>query len=87
MTDSFPRQQARTQGFSLGAPRSFEISPDGSRVAFLRSQGGAVRRLRFRVPLQLLEEGRLVVAAVGQLRPVLSLGRELTRQLAVQVRG
>ena len=41
MTDSFPRQQARTQRFSLGVPRSFQISPDGSRVAFLRSQGGA----------------------------------------------
>ncbi len=40
MSESFPRQQARTQGFSLGAPRSFQISPDGSRVAFLRSQGG-----------------------------------------------
>jgi dipeptidyl-peptidase-4 len=40
MTDSFPRQQARTQGFSLGVPRSFRISPDGSRVVFLRSQGG-----------------------------------------------
>ena len=40
MTDSFPRQQARTQGFSLGVPRSFQIAPDGSRVAFLRSQGG-----------------------------------------------
>ncbi|HYB89025.1 MAG TPA: prolyl oligopeptidase family serine peptidase [Streptosporangiaceae bacterium] len=40
MTDSFPRQQAKTQGFSLGAPRSFRISPDGGRVAFLRSQGG-----------------------------------------------
>ena len=40
MADSFPRQQARTQGFSLGVPRSFQISPDGSRVAFLRSQGG-----------------------------------------------
>ena len=40
MTDSFPRQQARTQGFSLGLPRSFEVSPDGARVAFLRSQGG-----------------------------------------------
>jgi dipeptidyl-peptidase-4 len=40
MTDSFPRQQARTQGFSLGVPRSFQISPDGGRVAFLRSQGG-----------------------------------------------
>jgi dipeptidyl-peptidase 4 len=41
MTESFPRQQARTQRFTLGAPRSFRISPDGRRVAFLRSQGGA----------------------------------------------
>ena len=41
MTDSFPRQQARTQHFSLGVPRSFQISPDGSRIAFLRSQGGS----------------------------------------------
>jgi dipeptidyl-peptidase 4 len=41
MTDSFPRQQARTRGFSLGVPRSFQISPDGGRVAFLRSRGGA----------------------------------------------
>ena len=40
MTESFPRQQARTRGFSLGAPRSFQISPDGGRVAFLRSRGG-----------------------------------------------
>ncbi len=40
MSDSFPRQHARTQRFSLGSPRSFQISPDGSRVAFLRSQGG-----------------------------------------------
>ncbi len=40
MTESFPRQQARTQRFTLGAPRSFQISPDGSRVAFLRSKGG-----------------------------------------------
>ncbi len=40
MTDTFPRQQARTQKFSLGTPRSFQISPDGSRVAFLRSKTG-----------------------------------------------
>src|SRR5215471_20367691 len=40
MTDSFPRQQARTRGFTLGLPRSFQISPDGRRVAFLRSKGG-----------------------------------------------
>ncbi len=40
MTESFPRQQARTRRFSLGVPRSFKVAPDGSRVAFLRSTGG-----------------------------------------------
>ena len=40
MTDSFPRQNARTRHFTLGAPRSFQVSPDGRRVIFLRSQGG-----------------------------------------------
>ena len=40
MTESFPRQQARTRRFSLGVPRSFKVAPDGSRVAFLRSKGG-----------------------------------------------
>lgn len=40
MPDSFPRQQARTQRFSLGAPRSARVSPDGGRVAFLRSPDG-----------------------------------------------
>src|SRR5580704_14279215 len=40
MTESFPRQQARTQRFTLGLPRSFQISPSGDRVAFLRSRGG-----------------------------------------------
>ncbi|HEY6500655.1 MAG TPA: DPP IV N-terminal domain-containing protein, partial [Streptosporangiaceae bacterium] len=39
MTESFPRQQARTRRFSLGLPRSFTVAPDGSRVAFLRSKG------------------------------------------------
>lgn len=40
MTDSFPRQQARTRGFSLGVPRAFQISPDGTRVTFLRTKDG-----------------------------------------------
>jgi len=40
VTDSFPRRQARTQRFTLGAPRDLTISPDGGRVAFLRSRGG-----------------------------------------------
>jgi dipeptidyl-peptidase-4 len=40
VTDSFPRRQARTRRFTLGAPRSFAPSPDGARIAFLRSRGG-----------------------------------------------
>jgi len=40
VTDSFPRRQARTRRFTLGAPRGVTISPDGDRVVFLRSRGG-----------------------------------------------
>jgi dipeptidyl-peptidase-4 len=40
MTDSFPRRQARTRRFTLGAPRGLTVSPDGGRVVFLRSRGG-----------------------------------------------
>ncbi len=40
---SFPRQHARTQRFTLGAPRTFTVSPDGERVVFLRSPGGTDR--------------------------------------------
>jgi dipeptidyl-peptidase-4 len=46
MTDasiSFPRQNARTVGFSLGVPHSFAIAPDGSRTAFLRARSGTDR--------------------------------------------
>jgi dipeptidyl-peptidase-4 len=40
VTESFPRRQARTRRFSLGAPRGFSISAAGERVLFLRSRGG-----------------------------------------------
>ena len=40
MSVSFPRQSARTQRFTLGAPRSFRVADDGSRVVYLRSKGG-----------------------------------------------
>jgi dipeptidyl-peptidase-4 len=36
----FPLQQFRTRRFSLGAPRNFTVSPNGERVAFLRSPAG-----------------------------------------------
>ena len=40
-TDTFPRQHARTQRFTLGAPRDITVSPDGRRVVFLRSSSGS----------------------------------------------
>ncbi|MBW8481466.1 S9 family peptidase [Actinomadura parmotrematis] len=40
MSISYPRQSARTRRFTLGVPRSFQIAPDGSSVAFLRTRGG-----------------------------------------------
>jgi dipeptidyl-peptidase 4 len=38
--DEYPRQVARTRGFSLGVPRAFTVSPDGDRVVFLRTRAG-----------------------------------------------
>ena len=40
MSDTFPRQYARTQRLTLGEPRSFTVSPDGARVVFARSSSG-----------------------------------------------
>ncbi len=43
MATSFPRQYARTNRFTLGAPRALTVAPDGARVVFLRSRSGADR--------------------------------------------
>ncbi len=40
MSDSFPRQYARTQRLTLGEPRDLTVSPDGDRVVFARSGAG-----------------------------------------------
>jgi dipeptidyl-peptidase-4 len=40
VSDSFPRQHARTRRFTLGAPRDFRVGEDGARVTFLRSTAG-----------------------------------------------
>jgi dipeptidyl-peptidase 4 len=40
MTESFPRQLARTRQFTLGVPRALHISRDGTRVTFLRTRSG-----------------------------------------------
>ncbi|HEX2424989.1 MAG TPA: prolyl oligopeptidase family serine peptidase [Actinomycetota bacterium] len=36
----YPSAYARTKRFTLGAPRTFTVSPDGRRVLFLRSRAG-----------------------------------------------
>ena len=40
MSDTFPRQYARTQRLTLGEPRNLVVAPDGSRVVFARSRAG-----------------------------------------------
>ncbi|MCK7627567.1 prolyl oligopeptidase family serine peptidase [Streptomyces sp. RS10V-4] len=45
----FPRHSARTQRFTLGAPRDVALAPDGSRVVFLRSPSGTDRSHRLQV--------------------------------------
>ncbi|MGW9434079.1 S9 family peptidase, partial [Streptomyces decoyicus] len=37
---AFPGQFARSRRFSLGVPRHFTVSPDGSRVLFVRTASG-----------------------------------------------
>jgi len=39
-SSAFPRQTARTRGFTLGVPRQVTVAADGSRVVFLRSSHG-----------------------------------------------
>ena len=40
---AFPRHSARTQRFTLGAPKAFRVTPDGSTVLFVRSTSGTDR--------------------------------------------
>jgi len=41
VSDTFPRQYARTQRLTLGEPRNLTVTPDGDKVLFLRSNGGS----------------------------------------------
>jgi dipeptidyl-peptidase-4 len=60
VTNSFLRLQARTQRFTLGTPRGFQVSPDGSRVLFLRSASGENRQhLLWQLDVASGEEKRL----------------------------
>ncbi|MBV9943840.1 MAG: S9 family peptidase [Solirubrobacterales bacterium] len=95
MTDasiSFPRQYARTAGFSLGVPYAFAIAPDGIRVAFLRARSGTDRSTSLWVRDTASGAERLVAdpenllsGSVESLPPEERALRERTRQAAAGV--
>ncbi len=86
---SFPRQLARTQRFSLGVPHDFVIAPDGSRVAFLRSQSGTdpvtclwVRDTGTGAERRVVDPQALLAGGDETLPPEERARRERTRQAA-----
>ncbi|MBV8219367.1 MAG: prolyl oligopeptidase family serine peptidase [Solirubrobacterales bacterium] len=95
MTDagiSFPRQYARTVGFSLGLPHAFAIAPDGSRVVFLRARSGPDRSTGLLVRDTATGAERMVADAEDllsgseeSLPPEERARRERTRQAAAGV--
>jgi dipeptidyl-peptidase-4 len=87
-TSKYPAQSARTQRFTLGVPRAFTFSPDGSRLIFLRTRGGEDRTSC----LWLLDADgeRLLVApellgSSGPLPEAERIRRERTRERATGV--
>ncbi|MEU4061561.1 alpha/beta fold hydrolase [Streptomyces wedmorensis] len=87
---SFPRQLARTQRFTLGAPRGFSVSPDGERVVFVRSGSGSDRSHRLWVldlppggtPVERLaaDPAALLAGAEEELPPQERARRERSRE-------
>ncbi len=93
MTENFPRRQARTRRFTLGAPRGFTITPDGARVLFLRSRAGTdpVTCLwSYEVPTgreRLLADPRALGADEADLPPEERARRERSREQAGGIVG
>jgi dipeptidyl-peptidase-4 len=92
MADTFPRQSARTQRFTLGAPRDLTVAPDGSRVAFLRSGGPEdpvtalhVLELPAAVERCVADPRRLLVAGLDDLPPEERVRRERAREAAAGI--
>ena len=86
---SFPRHSAKTQRFSLGAPRTFSISPDGQRILFVRSSSGTDRigrlyqyDLRSDIEELLVDPLHLLVDGEEHLSPEERARRERTRESA-----
>ncbi|MER0478295.1 prolyl oligopeptidase family serine peptidase [Streptomyces sp. Edi2] len=86
----FPRQFARSRRFSLGVPRHFTLSPDGSRVLFVRTVSGTdpVGRLwqyEDGAERLLADPALLVGAGTGAVPEEERLRRERARERSVGV--
>lgn len=86
---SFPRHSAKTQRFTLGAPRTFTLSPDGQRVIFVRSLAGTDRigrlyqyDLRSDSEELLVDPLNLLMDGQEKLSPEERARRERTREAA-----
>ncbi len=91
--DTFPRQNARTLRFSLGRPRSFHVSDDGSSVLFVRSASGTDRVGRLwrwtqdGGEVELVDPVRLLAGANEELSPQERARRERAREAAGGIIG
>lgn len=84
----FPRRQALTRRFSLGAPRSFTVAPDGSRVVFLRSSGKEdplnslwVYEVASRQERKVADARAILAGAAEELSPLERARRERAREI------
>lgn len=86
---SFPRHSAKTLRFTLGAPRTFTLAPDGQRLIYVRSASGTDRIGRlYQYDLRtdneelLVDPLNLLIDGEEQLSPEERARRERTREAA-----
>ncbi len=93
-SDAFPRRFALAGRFTLGRPQQFGVSPDGRRVAFLRSANSTDRELRLWVldveagrERLVADPGVLLAGSDEQLSAVEKARRERSRQTSAGIVG
>ncbi|MBP2338235.1 dipeptidyl-peptidase-4 [Saccharothrix coeruleofusca] len=89
--NSFPRRHARTQRFTLGAPRTFTAAPDGGHVYFLRTATGRANGLWSCDPAtgreELLVDPVALLGDTEDLPPEERARRERSREQAAGIVG